>query len=309
MEIVRACLRVLKHHGVIAFCDMFFYSNRYEATERAVAMLAGQESKLLVAATEHAIRSVEAPSPHDVSPSLQPMASSPATEGSISSGSRAVERLQPGNSRIFATLPATPSSEVHFSSSSHRKGGINDLKMAVAIFFGRCERYNSFGDTWIALISGSGDARATRDGAPVIDWKRAFRVLDHRRLASFGVVHGLIRRVHRFPRLTERHTKQSVSDQTDSASPQIFFGPTQPTLSSSFPKDTALVHLQRHTNAGSNHSRRKTASPTTIMSKMDGMHCDDELACEFQKSLDELLEIVASNVSIALIPATYYGHS
>lgn len=43
MEMVRACLRVLKHHGVIALVDMFFYTNRYEFTERATAMLAGKE--------------------------------------------------------------------------------------------------------------------------------------------------------------------------------------------------------------------------------------------------------------------------
>jgi hypothetical protein len=31
-EMVRACLRVLKHHNVVALVDMFFYSNRYEPT-------------------------------------------------------------------------------------------------------------------------------------------------------------------------------------------------------------------------------------------------------------------------------------
>ncbi|KAL7473043.1 hypothetical protein ACHAXS_013456 [Conticribra weissflogii] len=32
-----------------------------------------------------------------------------------------------------------------------------------------------------------------------IDWKKAFHCFDHRRLVTFGVLHGLIKRVHRFP--------------------------------------------------------------------------------------------------------------
>lgn len=50
MEMVRACLRVLKHHGVLAFVDVFRYSNRYECTSLAAAMLAGNAPKLLNAA-------------------------------------------------------------------------------------------------------------------------------------------------------------------------------------------------------------------------------------------------------------------
>ena len=46
LEMVRACLRVLKHHGVIALVDMFCYSNRYERTEKVA------DSKLLGEAAE-----------------------------------------------------------------------------------------------------------------------------------------------------------------------------------------------------------------------------------------------------------------
>ena len=44
---------MLKHHGVIELMDMFFYSNRYEFTERAAAMLAGKEPKLLEEAIDY----------------------------------------------------------------------------------------------------------------------------------------------------------------------------------------------------------------------------------------------------------------
>ena len=305
MEIVRACLRVLKHHGVIALCDMFFYSNRYEFTERATSMLAGHETKLLMAATEHAIRSTDIPSPREGSPSLHAMASSPATEGSMSSGSRTVEWMQPGNARLMAQ-PSTPSLDVYVSSSL-RKGEIHDLKMAVAEFYTRCERKRSFGDTWMSLVSSSNNSSTNlrtgnENSAPAIDWKRAFRLLDHRRLVTFGVVHGLIRRIHRVPRILETSSTDSVpqrrppqrqasdADSGQSNNSHIRLGP--------------LLQVQRHSSGGSSHSRRKT-NAATIASKMDGLHCDDELVCEFQKSFDELLEIVPDHVSIALVPATF----
>ena len=71
MELVRACLRVLKHHGVIALVDMFLYTNRYEFTSRASAMLAGKEPKLLQEAVEFCVkssRSVALPSYQMTSP-------------------------------------------------------------------------------------------------------------------------------------------------------------------------------------------------------------------------------------------------
>ena len=38
LELVLACLRALRHHGVISVVDIFLYTNRYECTERAAAM-------------------------------------------------------------------------------------------------------------------------------------------------------------------------------------------------------------------------------------------------------------------------------
>ena len=63
MELVRACLRVLKHHGVIALVDMFLYTNRYEFTSRASAMLAGNEPKLLQEAVDFCIKSSRSVAP------------------------------------------------------------------------------------------------------------------------------------------------------------------------------------------------------------------------------------------------------
>jgi hypothetical protein len=49
MELVRSCLRVLKHHGVLSYVDIFRYSNVYECTPLGMQLLppflAGEESK------------------------------------------------------------------------------------------------------------------------------------------------------------------------------------------------------------------------------------------------------------------------
>lgn len=81
LEMVLACLRVLKQHNVIAVVDMFLYSNRYEFTEKAAAMLAGKEQKLIQEAVDFCVKQptlhIMAPS----HPSAPAMASSVSTSG------------------------------------------------------------------------------------------------------------------------------------------------------------------------------------------------------------------------------------
>lgn len=64
LEMVLACLRVLKHHGVVHVVDMFMYTNRYEFTEKATAMLAGKEDRLLQEAVAFCMKrpTMQAPS-------------------------------------------------------------------------------------------------------------------------------------------------------------------------------------------------------------------------------------------------------
>jgi hypothetical protein len=70
LEMVLACLRVLKHHGVISLVDMFLYSNRYEFTEKAASLLAGKDDKLLQEAAEFALKqpTVQVPLLHSTVP-------------------------------------------------------------------------------------------------------------------------------------------------------------------------------------------------------------------------------------------------
>ena len=300
MEIVRACLRVLKHHGVIALSDMFFYSNRYEATERAMAMLSGKESDLLTTAIEHAVRVAGEQSSREGSPLLLAAAAySPGTDSELARSNRSADRTFQG-SRSFL-LPPTPSSDVFLANTVTRRDDFPMLKIAVAEFFACCERGRSFGDTWMGLVAGSIPSSD-------VDWKQVFKTIDHRRLASFGVVHGLIRRIHRFPRLLQQQESDNSSFHSD---PSFALAPPQPSLGHTSSNSSLSLRSQLRTTSGSstNRKRQTISDITAIGSKMDGRHCDDELACEYERSLDEMLEFVGGNVAIILAASELYGQS
>lgn len=52
LGMVRACLRVLVHHGMLGLVDVFRYGNRYECTSLVAEMLSGQQENLLKHAVE-----------------------------------------------------------------------------------------------------------------------------------------------------------------------------------------------------------------------------------------------------------------
>jgi hypothetical protein len=109
LEMVLACLRVLRHHGVISVVDMFLYTNRYECTERAAAMLAGKEDKLLKEAIDFAVKRPQAV--HLVPPS----APYPRTAQIIGSGARDTS----GGSNIGNTTGSPKSGSPYFSTNSN----------------------------------------------------------------------------------------------------------------------------------------------------------------------------------------------
>lgn len=108
MEMVRACLRVLRHHGVLALVDVFRYANIYESTPLAASMLAGDQTTLLEEAYAFASKST------NIQP-LPPMKSD-ASSGGSRPGSRAatpsfLEHYQgnPLSPRSLGDNPNTPS--------------------------------------------------------------------------------------------------------------------------------------------------------------------------------------------------------
>jgi hypothetical protein len=111
-----------------------------------------------------------------------------------------------------------------------------------------------------------------------IDWNEAFEVLDHRRCMTFGVVHGLLRRVHNFPSAFEAKQASINSEATQTNKP------------------TLLTLRERGVSFQSTFSNNGQKGSFTLASRiatmMDGSKCDDELVCEFERPLDELFELV-----------------
>mmetsp|Transcript_22526 Transcript_22526/g.53170 ORF Transcript_22526/g.53170 Transcript_22526/m.53170 type:complete len:799 (+) Transcript_22526:318-2714(+) len=116
LEMVLACLRVLRHHCVIKVIDMFVYTNRYECTERAAAMLAGKQDKLLQEAVEFAMKR------HKAVQLVPPPVPSPRTVPAFGSGSKDAT----GGSDVGHT-PSSPKSgsPYYYTNSSVRSHGTN----------------------------------------------------------------------------------------------------------------------------------------------------------------------------------------
>lgn len=173
MEMVQACLRVLRHHEVIALVDMFFYSNRYEATDKAASLLAGRENRLLHDAVEFVLkRPPTAPGGSESSPAMGSPSSHPPTrkhsaEGGKDSSPSQLNDMNPTASFRFASSSLFSHHETS-SLPSHRRLEYHDVKTAVAEFYVACQRGISIGELWIALIGGN-----LPPGLPrIVNWRK-----------------------------------------------------------------------------------------------------------------------------------------
>jgi hypothetical protein len=282
MEMVRACLRVLKHHGLIALVDMFFFSNRYEATSKAAAMIAGKQSKLLNDAVDFVIKQKKTPGaqqerespPSPLQPSSPDIGRSPPSLEQFSSSYLEHREAHQMGGLKMASLSSNYSHEM--PAVSHRREEYAETKAALAELYCACNRSSSVGEVWIGLVSGrplSGTSTST-------NWKKIFNLIDHRRFTLFGLVHGLLRRVHNFPLILDQpFTSDSHS-------------------SRSLLKTQELGTRRRHERSrsgvrGERDLEEKRQIALRVASMMDGRHCDDELVCIFQRPLEDLLELVA----------------
>jgi len=348
IEMARACLRVLKHHGVIALVDMFFYSNRYEFTERATAMLAGKEPKLLQEAMEYVTHLHQRS--YSNTPPLGEAAPGLAIPALSSSFGRHSDvpflpinedvmsfppRKNSGSGHHVGSMPsAREVPRSHVSRQQHKK-----MKMALAELYCSCNRNISFADLMVSKVSESssvsmirrGSSRVSTNGGTELediqeslgkdrvvrlssmesdrsgrkmlspsdlsyfergqkgagqrttDWKEVFEFFDHRRFATFGVVHGLLRRVHNFPRAIEAREDVFASEEQRQV-------PLNDTDSQMDQRSASFRSATSH-----NVPRHTSSLALRAASMMDGAKCDDELVSEFEKPLDELLELVESS--------------
>ena len=355
MEMVRACLRVLKHHGVIALVDMFMYSNRYEFTDKATAMLAGKEPKLLTEALDFVMKKPEINVLTQGIASVKGGGSSgipPFLGGGTSAGSDSSHPFQigsPFNSQTPSSSypPRTMnllggsqrSSNFRFammaaqsldkdSSIAIRQEEQPRFKSALAELYCACNRNMSFGDLWLSLttesppslvlpslnkLTGSHHSvmynlrqntrknsiteeeeypmenialspletiqldalRRDRDkeGEKKVDWNDFFNKFDHRRFFTFGMVHGLVVRVHNYPYFPGVFPQRSISISNLTNVSMLSYDSKQ-NLKTEFSEERAYELAK------------------SIAYLMDGTKCDDELVCIFEKPFHQLVELV-----------------
>lgn len=218
LEMVRACLRVLKHHGVVALVDMFFYSNRYECTSVVPTAALLQEAASMVykqppTSTTNNNGKTTGTNKGDMSPEFQ--ACSPF--GSFSSQiRRPVGRSSSDGTARDGSPHGPPRIQLYHQQQQHPTHYNNNETMimssslpsqqpmkpdqrqmvqdAMAEFFASCRRDLTVGELWLQLLQNGKNQQQ-------VQWKRMFRRIDHRRLITFGLVHGWIRRIHCYPRL------------------------------------------------------------------------------------------------------------
>jgi len=137
LEMVEACLRVLCHHNVIALVDMFFYSNRYEATGKQL------EGKKIDDAVEY------------------------VGKGRV--------MMDDSDHKVFAS-PL----------------GDENLKKAILELYYSFDRTKTMADVFCdkTKITAHGNDQ---------QWQQVLEELDHRRFITFGVIHGLLQRIHNYP--------------------------------------------------------------------------------------------------------------
>jgi hypothetical protein len=270
MEMVLSCLRVLRHHNVIALIDMFFFTNRYECTEKAALLLTGKEEKLLSDAVEFVMRRPPSSSSGDQtntpnSPSHRFMEHAAATGRSTS---------LPDQQGSF---PLTSYSHDTQITPANRRVDYVSIKIAISELYNAFHQGTSIGDLWIALVSGD-----LPPGMPeTVNWKKMFKLIDHRRFASFGQVHGLLYRVHDYPLLVD---KNAVANQVEPYSRSLLGLVTKVGLLSGT-QERRPISRAEPSSRDEQQLRRKLAA------YMDGRHCDDELACTFERSFADLLDV------------------
>ena len=153
-----------------------------------------------------------------------------------------------------------------------------------------------------------------------IDWNEVFEYFDHRRLISFGIIHGLIKRVHEYPWAYDKNSRendkiypdQSIVDdeyytEAEGQTSQL----RTPSISQhseriynkhSSARSASSIKEEGLNNSSTTHSKTEFPSNQNpavlrelapkVSESMDGTKCDDELCCLYRQPLDSLKELV-----------------
>ena len=107
------------------------------------------------------------------------------------------------------------------------------------------------------------------------NWNGIFKEFDHRRFITFGVINGLLTRVHSYPFFAgpfPERRKMSLRD---------------PNMNLVIPPESTRLHMKREATEEKSFQLAKS-----IAAMMDGTRFDDELVTCFEKPFNQLVELV-----------------
>ena len=276
LEMVRACLRVLRHHDVLTFVDIFQYSNHYESSLVSSEMFCGLHPKLLDTVFHFAARggtkvqstptnfqttkSYSSYSENERSDSAvkwSTTASDNHQQYSLSSSPQVASspKLQPlHHGSITCTNKLSSLSEDATDKSSHdESNAVLDKQLRnLAHFYCSFKRDESLSDLLLRLVSESKE------------WKDFLEFFDLRRCIIFGIIHGLCVRTHDFPlAVCNDDLSMAIGDKVD------------------------YIEVDN------------------MLKAMDGTTRDDELCCMFNRPFQSILELISRDAPEVLIIHNY----
>ena len=301
---VRACLRVLKHHGVIAFMDIFQYSNIYEITSYGAEILccAERSNRVLSDALAFALKSSSSSNSSSkrhniINPSLHPNIATinNATTSNIQTQPQNNNTyptsimLDPSSSSIIPPLSSTPTPPKNPSTQQYHhhhlppntpprttarntnRNNTNTIKTNthdILSISKAKKKENRILKSMLKDLYTAFHRNTTVSEVLINKWnKNYFELFDHRRFITFGVLNGWLKRIHCFPIVYDAIINNC--------------------------NDNNNV-VEQKVNDKKNNSNNNTVDPfiQQVISFMDGTKCDDELSCFFQMPFTKLIDLV-----------------
>lgn len=197
------------------------------------------------------------------------------------------------------------------ASAFRQKQDRQHLLGALAELYCACNRNLSFGDLWLSLTSDSpneGSTSSTSSSSrirPTLspnnnnnnnnwNWNEIFGEFDHRRFFTFGVIQGLLVRVHSYPYYTGPPFPQK-NGAAGAAGPtmqqQQQGGRQQQHQQLINPGGTPMMSVHQHLKHQVNEERRFQQA-RRVAALMDGTHCDDRLVSMFEMPFNQLVDLV-----------------
>lgn len=311
---VRACLRVLKQHNVVRLIDMFCYSNRYEWTGRTL------EPETLHDAVEYVVKHAEiraAPvanetksdddTIHDYHGSKLPPSRSRGDREASSMADSFGDASLPNDMTMMrrgsltgSSLPNNDGGTSLLASSVMKHEDYLEIQNAIVEFYAACHRDVPIGEVWIKLITKRQPTAIGMPSMSAVHWKKIFRLVDHRRMITFGLIHGYIRRIHNYPLLVNRNIN-SVDD--DPSTPNYGNTLRQKSISSHDRIGRGSSHNSYSHHLKNEQALRRTQSKRQAALLMDGRHCDDEIVCTVEMPLDEIMSMYPKNSIVSVFAA------